>query len=106
MLLDYIGPALFSLLIFITHVVSLLVTIYMSRNAPLLVITFFFIGSAAQACSLLAMKTVYIFNTPRARKRWIVACCTIYDSSAICTMIFFNLWDNKLISLNYIFWIL
>jgi len=105
-LLDWIGPALFSLLIFITHVASLVVTIYMSRNDPLLVITFFFMGSAAQACSLLAMRTVYIFNTLRARKRWIVACCTIFDSSAICTMILYNIWDVNLISLENIFWIL
>jgi len=105
-LLDYIGPALFSLLIFITHVASLVVTIYMSRNNPLLVIPFFFIGSAAQACSMLALRTVYIFNTFRSRKRWIIACCTIFDSSAICTMILYNIWDAKLISLNDIFWIL
>jgi len=103
-LLDYMGPAVFSLVIFTTHVVSLVSTIFMSRNTHLLCITFFLMGTSAQACSLLAMRTVYIFETPRAQKRWLVACCTVYDSSAICTMIFFNLWEVKLIQIEDIYW--
>jgi hypothetical protein len=96
-LLDYLGPAAFSLLIFTIHVVSLVATIFMSRNTYLLCITFFLMATSAQACSLLAMRTVYIFDTHRAQKRWLVACCAVFDSSSICTMIFFNLWEVKLI---------
>jgi hypothetical protein len=105
-LLDYVGPTSFSLFIFTTHVVSLVATIFMSRNTYLLCITFFLMGTSAQACSLLAMRTVYIFDTPRAKKRWLVACCTVFDSSAICTMIFFSLWEVKLIRIEDMYWTL
>lgn len=105
-ILDWVGPTLFSLLIGIIHVGSIIATINISRSSNLLPITFFFMGTAAQACSLLAMRTVYIFDTPRARKRWIIACCTIFDSSAICTMIFYNLWEVDLIRLDTMFWVL
>jgi len=105
-LMDYLGPAFFSGLLFLIHVGSLIATIYIPKSSSLLLITFFVMGAAVQACSLVAMRTVYIFKSPRARKRWIVACCTIFDSSAIVTMIFYNIWDVKLIHLNGMFWIL
>lgn len=105
-ILDYLGPTLFSLCILIVHVGSLVATICLSKNSPILPITFFFMGTAVQSCSLLAMRTVYIFKTSRARKRWLVACCTIFDSSAICTMIYYNLWSVKLISLKLMFWVI
>jgi hypothetical protein len=105
-LMDFVGPAFFSLFLCIIHVGSLVATIYMSRSSCLLPITFFCMGTATQGCALLAMRTVYIFKTPRARKHWIVACCTILDCSAICTMIFYNLWDFQLIDINGMFWTL
>jgi len=102
-LLDYIGTTLFSLLLFMIHVASLVATIYLSRDSPYLYLTFFFMGCAAQGCALLAMRTVYIFNTPSTRKRWIIACCTVFDSSAVCTMIFYNLWHVEIIRLRDMF---
>jgi len=105
-LMDYLGPAFFSGLLFVIHVASLIATIYIPKNSSVLLVTFFLMGAAVQACSLVAMRTVYIFESARARKRWIVACCTIFDSSAIVTMIFYNIWDVNLIHLYDMFWIL
>jgi len=105
-IMDYIGPAAFSLLIFIIHVGSVMATAILSRNSPLLLITFFCMGLSTQACSLLAMRTVYIFDHPRARKRWLILCCTIFDSSAMVTMIFFNLWEGRIIQVRAMFWII
>jgi len=105
-IMDYLGPTLFSLVIFIIHVGSVTGTAILSRNSPLLLITFFCMGISAQACSLLAARTVFIFDNPRAKKRWLILCCTIYDSSAMCTMIFFNLWEVQMIHVRDMFWIL
>jgi len=52
------------------------------------------------------MQTVFIFDTKRGKRRWILACCTIFDSSAMCTMIFYNVWEVNLITLDDMFWIL
>jgi len=105
-IMDYIGPALFSFLILIIHVGSVMATAILSRNSSLLFVTFFCMGLSAQACSLLAMRTVYIFDHPRARKRWLILCCTIFDSSAMVTMIFFNLWEGRIIQVRAMFWII
>jgi len=104
--MDYIGPSIFSVFVFCIHVGSLTTTLKMSRSSPLLPITFFFLGMSAQAVALLAMRSVYIFDTDKGKRRWILACCTVFDSSAICTMIFYNLWAVNLITLADMFWIL
>jgi len=105
-IMDCIGPAMFSLVILIVHVGSVMATAILSRNSPLLFVTFFCMGLSAQACSLLAMRTVYIFDHPRSRKRWLILCCTIFDSSAMVTMVFFNLWEGRIIHVRTMFWII
>jgi len=106
LIMDYIGPQLFCLVIFIMHVGGALATANLSSNSPWLFITFFCMGSSAQACSLLAMRTVYIFDCPRARKRWLFLCCTVFDSSALCTMVFFDLWKVHMMHAKEMFWII
>ena len=68
-LMDYVGPALFSLFILIIYVGSLIATANLQRNSNLLLITFFCLGVSSSACGLLTMRTVYIFDTSRGRKR-------------------------------------
>jgi len=104
--MDYIGPAIFTFFVFCVHVGSLIATLNMSRNSSFLPIAFFCLGMSAQAVALLAMRTVYIFDTERGKRRWILVCTTIFDSSAMCTMIFYNVWEIKLITIADMFWIL
>jgi len=72
----------------------------------MLYIPFFMIGTASNACCLLAYRTVYIFKTPGARQSWVVAASTFFDSSSILSIIFYYFWDHGYIGLDDIFWIL
>jgi len=105
-LMDFIGPPLFSLFILVTHVVSLVVTIKMPRETPMLYIPFLMMGTASNACCLLAYRTVYIFKTPEARQVWVVVASMLFDSSSVLTIIFYWFWDYGYIDLDGIFWIL
>jgi len=105
-LLDSIGPSLFSIFILLIHVSSLIATIEMSRETPLLYIPFFLLGTASQACSLLVFRTVYIFKASPARQRWAVAASMLFDCSSIWTIVFYKLWDDGYISIDDMFLIL
>jgi len=105
-LLDYIGPSLFSLFLFFIHVSSLVIIVQMPKDTPMLYIPFFMIGTASNACALLVYRTVYIFKTPRARQVWLVAAGTLFDSSAVLTIILYQFWDHEYLTLDDIFWLL
>jgi len=105
-IMDYIGPALFSLFLGVIHVISMLSIYYMSKNSSLLVIPFFCIGLVTQGCYLLASRTVFIFDSREGRKRWVVAVCALYDTSAISTMFFFEFWELDIIRAEDVFLIL
>jgi len=102
-LMDCMGPIFFTLCAGFVHCVSTIAVIMMPRNSPLLVVPFFGCGTAAHASALLAMRTVFVFDTPKGRSRWILVCCTVFDSSAICTMIYYNLWQGNIISIDDVF---
>jgi len=102
-LMDFTGPIVFTIFAGLVHCGSTLGVIFMSKDSPLLVIPFFGCGTAAHAAALLAMRTVFVFDSPIGRSRWILICCTVFDSSAICTMIYYNLWQVNLISIDLVF---
>jgi len=102
-LMDCVGPILFTIFAGLVHCGSTIAVIFMSRNSPMLVVPFFGCGMAAHASALLAMRTVFVFDTPTGRSRWILICCTVFDSSAICTMIYYNLWQGYFISIDNVF---
>jgi len=105
-MMDCFGPVLFSLFISFVHVGSLVSLYYLPKNSDYLIIPFFFLGMVAQAIFLLATRVVYIFNSREARKRWVVACVTLFDTSAICTMFFYELWDVNILEIKDVFIIL
>jgi len=105
-LLDCIGPSLFSLFILLIHVFSFIAIIEMSKETPMLYIPFFLLGTAAQACWMLACRTVYIFNTAPGRQRWSVAASSLSETSCIWTIVFYMLWDDGYISIDDMYWIL
>jgi len=102
-IMDLIGPMLFTILTGLVHCVSTSAVILMSKNSLLLIVPFFGCGTAAHMSALIAMRTVFVFDTPIGRSRWILVCCTVFDSSAICTMIYYNLWETHLISIEVVF---
>jgi len=102
-LMDLTGPILFTIFTGIVHCISTISVILLSKESPLLVIPFFGCGTAAHASALIAMRTVFVFDSPAGRTRWILICCTVFDSSAICTMIYYNLWQGNLIYIEDVF---
>jgi len=102
-LMDKVGPLLFTIYAGTLHCASTLLVLNMSKNSPYLVIPFFGCGCAAHAAALLAMRTVFIFETAIGRSRWIMMCVSIFDSSAVSTMIYYNLWEAHLISVETVF---
>lgn len=102
-IMDLIGPMLFTLLAGIVHCVSTIAVILMPKDSPMLVVPFFGCGTAAHMSALIAMRTVFVFDTSVGRSRWILVCCTVFDSSAVCTMIYYNLWEGHLITIEDVF---
>jgi len=102
-IMDLIGPMLFTLLAGIVHCVSTTAVVLMAKDSPMLVIPFFGCGTAAHMSALIAMRTVFVFDTTKGRSRWILVCCTVFDSSAVCTMIYYNLWESHLITIDDVF---
>jgi len=101
--MDYLDPAVLTLLMCCIYAGSSLAVWYMPEDSPLLAIPFFCLGMVAQAISLLAMRTVFIFETVLARKRWILLVCMLFDTSAIVTMIFYELWERHIIVVKDVF---
>jgi len=101
--MDKVGPFIFTLYAGILHCGSCLLVVCMPKSSPLLVIPFFGCGAAAHAAALLAMRTVFIFDTPIGRSRWILVCVAIFDSSAISTMIYYSIWDADLMLVETVF---
>jgi len=102
-ILDRAGPAFFSFLLFLIHIGSLSAAALLNKNSHLLMIAYFGIGVTGNGCFLLAMRTVFIFETRKGRQRWTLAVCTIYDTSSIYIMFFYNIWQEHLIDLKSIF---
>jgi len=102
-IMDCIGPMLFTILTGAVHCVSTIAVILMPKDSPSLVVPFFGCGTAAHMSALIAMRTVFVFDSPLGRSRWILVCCTVFDSSAICTMIYYNLWENHFINIEDVF---
>jgi len=68
-IMDMVGPLLFTVYTGAIHCASTLMVTTMSKDSPYLVVPFFGCGVAAQAASLLAMRTLFIFDTPTGRSR-------------------------------------
>jgi len=102
-LMDCAGPMLFTLLAGIVHCVSTTAVVLMPKDSPMLIVPFFGCGTAAHMSALIAMRTVFVFDTPIGRSRWILVCCTVFDSSAVCTMIYYNLWESHLLTIEDVF---
>jgi len=68
-LMDKVGPLLFTIYAGSIHCASTLLVLNMSKSSPNLVIPFFGCGCAAHAAALLAMRTVFIFETAIGRSR-------------------------------------
>jgi len=101
--MDMVGPLWFSIYAGILHCGSTWFVIVMSKCSPFLVLPFFGCGAAAHASALIAMRTVFIFDTPTGRSRWILICVSIFDSSAVSTMIYYNLWERNVMSIENVF---
>jgi len=102
-IMDLIGPMMFTIFLAIVHCASATAVIVMSKDSSLLVVPFFGCGAAAHMSGLIAMRTVFVFDTPTGRSRWILICCTVFDCSAISTMIYYDLWESHQISLDDVF---
>jgi len=97
--LDWIGPKWMTLVSGILHVIACWGMLALDRDSPYLMFPFFCAGTACQACGLIVMRSVFIWDTIRGRQKWILIACVLFDSSAVTTMIYLDIWQTN--ALNY-----